>query len=148
MWEFAYPYANRALNLTIKLKVLREVGRPHKAKARPLTPFEKFVNGGVPCNIEAMWPSMHHLSSAGYGYRESKQGHENRGTPLISLGPVPRKGSVNTHSYYALNLDTKKVEQFRTIRTFGTYPWRVEVRHSLATLPHTLLGPSPAVEGG
>ncbi len=148
MWEFAYPYANLALNLMVNLKTLREVGRPHKNKQRPLTPFERYVNGGVPCNIDAMWSSMHHLFSLGYGYREVKQGHENRGVPIISLGPVPRKGSINPHSHYALNLDTKKVEQFRTIRTFGTYPWRERAQHSLATLPGKAFGPSAAVEGG
>ena len=92
MWEFAYPYANMVLNLTISLKTLREVGRPHKSKQRPLTPFERFVNGGVQCNIEAMWSSMHHLFSAGYGYQEVKQGHENRGVPIISLGPGAQEG--------------------------------------------------------
>ncbi len=101
------------------------------------------MNSGVQCNIEAMWSSMHHLLSAGYDYRKAKQGHENRGVAIISLGPVPRKGSINPHSYNGLSLDTKKIEQFRTMHTFGTYPWKVRVQHSLATLPQTVFGPTP-----
>ncbi len=84
---------------------------------------------------------MHHQFSMGYGYREVKQGHENRAVPIISLGPVPWRGSMNPHSYYGLNLGTKKIEQFRTIRTFGTYPWKVRVQRSLAALPRAVFGP-------
>ncbi len=44
MWEYAIPHANHILNLTFRIAKLQGAGRPGKARLRPPTPFEQFVN--------------------------------------------------------------------------------------------------------
>jgi hypothetical protein len=131
MWEFAVPHANHILNMTIKIIKLRDAGRPGKGRQRPLTPFEQFTNHGQRVDIQNMWRSLHHLFSLGVGYLEKPETHGNRAVLIIYLGHVCRNGAVDQHAHWGLVIDTKVITKFRTIKTYGEYPWIQKVRKSL-----------------
>ena len=134
MWEFAIPTANHILNLTIRINALKDAGRLGKGKLRPLTPFEQFVNHNKRVDIQALWRSLHHLFSLGVGYLQDPENHGNRAVLIVYLGYVCRNGSVDQHAHWGLVVDTRIVTKFRTVKTYGQYPWVPKIAKNLAPL--------------
>ena len=48
--------------------------------------------------------------------------HGNRAVLIIYLGYVYRNG-IDQHAHWGLVVDTKVITKFRTVKTYGEYPW-------------------------
>jgi hypothetical protein len=133
MWEFAATTAGWTLNLIIKVKKLRAAGRPGKGRARPLSPFEEFVNHGKPLDLRVLLQHLHHLFGYGIGYRDAKDVHTNNGRRIIYLGPCANQLNVTMYAHNGLDYETGKVHTFRVVKTYPIFPWRPTVRPPLST---------------
>ena len=105
-----------------------------EGEATTLKPFEQFTNHGQRVDIQAMWRSLHHLFSLGVGYLEKHENYGNRAVLIIYLGNVCRNGAVDQHAHWGLVVDTKVITKFRTVKTYGEYPWIQKVRKSSTTV--------------
>ncbi len=56
----------------------------------------------------------------------------NRAVLIINLGYVCRNGSVDQHAHWSLVVDTRVITKFRTVKTYGQYPWVAKVDKGLA----------------
>ncbi len=94
------------------------------------------MNHGKRVDIQAMWRSLHHLFSLGVGYLEKPQNHGNRAVLIIYLECVCRNGSIDQHAHWGLVVDTRVITKFRTVKTYGQFPWVAKVVKGLAPVVH------------
>ena len=133
-WEYAYPSANYAINISPSVRELARVGFPRKGKQRPLTPFEKVVAKGEYIDIKRLWRNLQGIFELCTAHLDGGvKGHAPRGYQAINLGIIPDEDlSSTSFGFYVLRLDDKKVYRARTVKNFtGVFPWRPAPRKAL-----------------